>query len=832
MGCGASQSSVPVVVNTAPATATIDTRENSSASLEQQSSRPQSKEAQSRRTQSKEAQSVKEQSTPTGPIERAFSKSPSPASSGYASNSELTTLSPDQSPIKEPKGTMVGGKTMETESGEVEKSISTIEGPQDKMNNNSEAVPQSVDSNISESQPTSEAPGEKDKTDILSSSEPTTPLSPSDNSGAPLLDKVKAAAEIVGNEDLPEDANNKKITHEEIVAKLEEKVKWIKEQTDFADPELSKALKYVAYYTRISASKTRERANEKTNTIMDCGYVSFLERFMEAAMGTDENSFLFIGNSKLMANFKSAFVIAWNSTDKTLNNCMHVFRSPTLIKTIFAMLNHPDIQPPADKNMYIRTTIKGLTGMLHNVIQFVPEARETYQEENGVQILQKHMDSTFLIIKFRMLIVLSYIISEAESDILNSTDQHFKFILSILDNALTQPNHHSKRFGYWAIEIVAVLNKLAVTENNKQKIVASGALPLYVKLLQADCSPQEQTQGALGIWTLAFSEESRQQIRDEPGCLEALKILAYSEIEEVSHAAKGAMFVIQDKIEDAHAPVGEDTDEDNTDYHSAHHIMISYQWDNKPIMLQVRNHLRESGFKVWMDVDNMTGSTLEAMADAVERAAVVLVCMSQKYKESPSCRTEAEYTYRLHKDVVPLRLQPRYLADGWLGAMMGTKLWFDISDDDKVTSEIPRIVKELGKRGFVGVGKIPSNVDSLDAASYGGHSMPPPDLTPVAHTQVKTLASPRPQAVVAPQRHSAKYLTWKSGDIEKWLKQHNLGHVYQSVNPMDGELLHQLIKMWQISPDFFYRSLKEDLKLNFLEILKFSKALDELIMAD
>jgi hypothetical protein len=37
------------------------------------------------------------------------------------------------------------------------------------------------------------------------------------------------------------------------------------------------------------------------------------------------------------------------------------------------------------------------------------------------------------------------------------------------------------------------------------------------------------------------------------------------------------------------------------------------------------------------------GSTLEAMALAVERAAVVLVCLSQGYKDSPSCRTGKWY---------------------------------------------------------------------------------------------------------------------------------------------------------------------------------------------
>ena len=39
-----------------------------------------------------------------------------------------------------------------------------------------------------------------------------------------------------------------------------------------------------------------------------------------------------------------------------------------------------------------------------------------------------------------------------------------------------------------------------------------------------------------------------------------------------------------------------------------------------------------------MDIDQMGGSTLQAMADAVEGADVVLICMSNKYKNSPNCR--------------------------------------------------------------------------------------------------------------------------------------------------------------------------------------------------
>ena len=46
---------------------------------------------------------------------------------------------------------------------------------------------------------------------------------------------------------------------------------------------------------------------------------------------------------------------------------------------------------------------------------------------------------------------------------------------------------------------------------------------------------------------------------------------------------------------------------------------------------------------------NTAGSTLEAMALAVERSAVVLVCLSQGYKDSPSCRTGDLCTMWLYK---------------------------------------------------------------------------------------------------------------------------------------------------------------------------------------
>ena len=43
------------------------------------------------------------------------------------------------------------------------------------------------------------------------------------------------------------------------------------------------------------------------------------------------------------------------------------------------------------------------------------------------------------------------------------------------------------------------------------------------------------------------------------------------------------------------------------------------------------------------DLDNMKGSTMDAMSLAVDNAAVMISCISLAYKESANCRLEAQY---------------------------------------------------------------------------------------------------------------------------------------------------------------------------------------------
>lgn len=68
------------------------------------------------------------------------------------------------------------------------------------------------------------------------------------------------------------------------------------------------------------------------------------------------------------------------------------------------------------------------------------------------------------------------------------------------------------------------------------------------------------------------------------------------------------------------------------------HIMISYNSQSRSDCLKIKAELEQLGYSVWIDIENISGSSLEAMAKAIENSQCVLMCMSEKYKQSPNCR--------------------------------------------------------------------------------------------------------------------------------------------------------------------------------------------------
>lgn len=139
------------------------------------------------------------------------------------------------------------------------------------------------------------------------------------------------------------------------------------------------------------------------------------------------------------------------------------------------------------------------------------------------------------------------------------------------------------------------------------------------------------------------------------------------------------------------------------------HIMLSYSWRyRKDKVVSLAAALRAVGFDVWRDEEGssvlhpMGGCADETMAKAVEKSFMVVCCICRDYKESPNCRSEAQYAKLRHQqgkvDLVHVMLDDSYhpqssvsQPDGWLGLMVGNRMWYpcwDITDADKVAIQI------------------------------------------------------------------------------------------------------------------------------------------------
>jgi len=128
---------------------------------------------------------------------------------------------------------------------------------------------------------------------------------------------------------------------------------------------------------------------------------------------------------------------------------------------------------------------------------------------------------------------------------------------------------------------------------------------------------------------------------------------------------------------------------------SVKRIMISYQWDNQPLIKRLAESLKSAGYNVWLDLEQMSGSTLSAMAEAVEGSEVVVVGLSSKYQNSKNCRLEGEYAHLNSKIIVPLMMESNFRPTGWLGLIIGGKLWFDFTAEERQAASFQGLVGEL-----------------------------------------------------------------------------------------------------------------------------------------
>ena len=391
------------------------------------------------------------------------------------------------------------------------------------------------------------------------------------------------------------------------------------------------------------------------------------------------------------------------------------------------------------------------------------------------------------------LLTLAYLVDENTNHLILAEETLLGFIITLLDEAWRSEERRS--IGYSIKELAEGLSHLAINDTNKKILGQKGATRVLISVIKTSSEDAEKVSAIKALWMLAFDDNNKKAIRQEDGAVGLLRHLQHSKDSQVQRAAAGALWEVEGKT----ARNAERTES------TGNHVMISYQWDSQEVLIEVKNRLQASGYRVWMDLEQMRGSTLEAMAKAVENSSVVLVCVSERYKESPNCRSEAEYAYQLRKDIIPLMMQRKYRGDGWLGMLVGTKLWFDFNSQQSIEPSVTKLIKELEGRG--------KDVDNTDE----------PSVTPVAPEAQSGDVDTAPS--------SPGVSTWTNEEVKQWFKEIGLEKVCnEDISEINGETLIDLQQLRGECPEYFYRCLERDLNLTrMVDIFKFRKELSKLL---
>lgn len=488
-------------------------------------------------------------------------------------------------------------------------------------------------------------------------------------------------------------------------------------------------------------------------------------------------------------------------------------------------------------------TVKSLLGVLHHVVRRHDGGVQAVRDRDGVRIVGKYAAHDKCASKTKAILVLGHIIVEDDQkQLLEATDSHMTYLINVLKDCVAagaRRRFKSAKYGYSADDMLDGLNRMAVVDSNKLKIIKMGALPLYVSLMDARCTVEQQMAACQGIWTLAFCKENRDVFLGEPTCMEALHRLTRSGDASVRKAAQGALWVIEEEQKRVQGVASEPQRVSS----NVRHIMMSYNWGVQKEVLKVRDRLQEAGYSIWIDVERMGGSTLEAMAKSIEDAAVVLIFFSDKYKTSAACRSEAEYTYKLGKEFIPIRMQPKYSPDGWLGMLLGTKYYFDLAKPGRWDDTVQALISQLGDRGKVAsthnrttqeheassAGEIPASnvpVESQNTSQHPAESWSHPtngEKTLGNHNSESGLAFTR-----SLQEDTSIVCGWSNENVRDWLNANHLSPYADKFDEFTGRHLVELQRMLVEAPAYCYGILEQQLGLRLPHILTFAMSLREL----
>lgn len=209
-------------------------------------------------------------------------------------------------------------------------------------------------------------------------------------------------------------------------------------------------------------------------------------------------------------------------------------------------------------------------------------------------------------------------------------------------------------------------------------MVKQGALSLLLRCAtESKFDPIKAQLSALEILlSLTFNDEVADQLKNNTQFISYLKtVLTSSSEQRLQRIAENLLWKLDN--EETNRIKANRTPTINAFANKKYDIMLSYSHSDKELCYRIYDSLVKDNFRVWIDRYQMHGSAMIGMANAIENSEFVLLCMSEAYKQSVYCQSEAHYSFERRCYIIPLVMKPSYRPDGWLGIIVSGKIYID-----------------------------------------------------------------------------------------------------------------------------------------------------------
>jgi hypothetical protein len=223
-------------------------------------------------------------------------------------------------------------------------------------------------------------------------------------------------------------------------------------------------------------------------------------------------------------------------------------------------------------------------------------------------------------------------------------------------------------FEYTVVDIVEALYKVSMNDSVKSRVYKDMNMKVNLRGIILHGNKCEQEHAAKLLWQLCFDETVMKDVGEDKelfGFINSV-LKGGQENEALKRNLKGVLWM-RDKLEKKNAgggrgvkkllrrgesvnksqhnfkkvvdkvkaqksvdyhelPLSDASSEEKTTIHAERHVMISYNFASRDLCLNIKRELERMGHAVWIDVEAISGSSLESMANAVENAKCVLIC--------------------------------------------------------------------------------------------------------------------------------------------------------------------------------------------------------------